>query len=147
MQFKLASYNIRKSIGTDWVRNSQRIVDVLEELNADIVVLQEVDRRFGKRKGTLSTKDLKLRLDYDFVNLAVREPSHGWHGNAILFRTGFNVMESGRLDLPTFAPRGAISALFEKKRSAVSGYRHPSCIARKYAKKANHDTNRLYKKG
>ena len=114
MEFKLASYNIRKSVGIDWVRNSQRIVNVLEELDADIVVLQEVDRRFGTRKGTLLTHELNQRLGYKLVDISVHQPSQGWHGNALLYRTGFKVIESGRVNLPAFAPRGAVSALFEK---------------------------------
>jgi endonuclease/exonuclease/phosphatase family metal-dependent hydrolase len=46
---RVASYNIQKSIGTDFKRKPERILAVLSELDADIVALQEVDRRFGER--------------------------------------------------------------------------------------------------
>ena len=41
---RIASYNIRKAVGLDWRRDAIRILDVLEEINADVVVLQEADR-------------------------------------------------------------------------------------------------------
>ena len=45
----IASYNMRKAVGTDRKRNPQRILEVLREVDADIVALQEADRRFGGR--------------------------------------------------------------------------------------------------
>jgi endonuclease/exonuclease/phosphatase family metal-dependent hydrolase len=46
---RVATYNIRKAIGTDRIRNPARILDVIGEVNADIIALQEADRRFGSR--------------------------------------------------------------------------------------------------
>ena len=46
---KVASYNIRKGIGTDRRRSPERILAVLAEIDADVVALQEADRRFGAR--------------------------------------------------------------------------------------------------
>ena len=45
----VASYNVRKAIGTDRRRNPQRVLDVLHEIDADVVALQEADKRFGGR--------------------------------------------------------------------------------------------------
>ena len=53
MQLKVASYNIRKAVGLDWRRRPARVLDVLNEIGADIVALQEVDRRFGSRISAL----------------------------------------------------------------------------------------------
>ena len=50
---RIASYNIRKAVGLDWRRDPDRIVDVLAEIDADVVVLQEADRRIGARAGVL----------------------------------------------------------------------------------------------
>ena len=44
---KVASYNIHKCRGVDGVTRPDRIVEVIRELGADVVALQEVDRRFG----------------------------------------------------------------------------------------------------
>ena len=49
MKVKVASYNMRKAIGTDRRRNPERILQVLREIDADIIALQEADRRFGTR--------------------------------------------------------------------------------------------------
>ena len=50
---KVASYNIHKCRGLDGVTRPDRIVEVIRELGADVVALQEVDRRFGRRGGLL----------------------------------------------------------------------------------------------
>ena len=46
---KVASYNIHKGIGLDRRRNPERVVEVLREIDADVIALQEADRRFGTR--------------------------------------------------------------------------------------------------
>ena len=45
----VASYNMRKAIGLDRRRDPHRVLDVLQEIDADIVALQEADQRFGGR--------------------------------------------------------------------------------------------------
>lgn len=50
---RVASYNIRKAIGTDRRRVPERVIEVLNELDADIIALQEADRRFGVRSAAL----------------------------------------------------------------------------------------------
>ena len=47
---RLASYNIRKCIGLDRRRDPGRILRVINGLEADVVVLQEADRRMGPRR-------------------------------------------------------------------------------------------------
>ena len=50
---KVASYNMRKGIGLDRRRDPGRVLSVLGELDADIVALQEADRRFGTRASAI----------------------------------------------------------------------------------------------
>src|SRR5215211_8882343 len=45
----VASYNMRKAIGLDRRRRPDRVLDVLREIDADVVALQEADKRFGGR--------------------------------------------------------------------------------------------------
>ena len=45
----VASYNMRKAIGTDRRRDPRRVLDVLHEIDADVVALQEADKRVGGR--------------------------------------------------------------------------------------------------
>lgn len=107
---KVASYNIRKSLGTDRQRRPDRIIGILEEINADIVALQEVDRRFGDRASTLDTEHILDHTDYMPVRFGIRQMSLGWHGNAILVRKSARVVDQQRITIPAFEPRGAILA-------------------------------------
>jgi endonuclease/exonuclease/phosphatase family metal-dependent hydrolase len=107
---KVATYNIRKAIGTDRRRNPERIVEVLNELNADVVALQEADRRFGERHAVLPEWLLEAHSSYRAVPVAIRPDSMGWHGNALLVRRGVEVLGRDWLHLPCLEPRGAISA-------------------------------------
>jgi len=110
---RIASYNIRKAVGLDWRRDADRIARVLEEIDADVVILQEADKRLGTRAGVLEVDALYARLGYRVVDLSVRPASHGWHGNLILYRDRSLVLtDSTRIILPSFEPRGAVSAVF-----------------------------------
>lgn len=107
---KFASYNIRKSIGTDRRRAPERIMQILTELDADVVALQEVDRRFGQRATTLSPDLLIDHTNYMPVRFGIREQSLGWHGNVLLVRKSIRVTNQQRIELPAFEPRGAVMA-------------------------------------
>ncbi|MBK8083160.1 MAG: endonuclease/exonuclease/phosphatase family protein [Devosia sp.] len=107
---KVASYNIRKSLGTDRRRRPDRILGILEEIDADIVALQEVDRRFGERATTLDAEVIVDKTRYMPVRFGIRQLSLGWHGNALLVRKGVEVIGQQRIELPFFEPRGAVMA-------------------------------------
>ncbi|MGJ5618734.1 endonuclease/exonuclease/phosphatase family protein [Sulfitobacter sp. MF3-043] len=110
---RIASYNIRKAIGLDWRRDADRIVRVLHEIDADVVVLQEADKRIGQRAGVLPLAQMEEELGYVFADVSIRPESHGWHGNAILYRKKTMMLDRAeRVKLPTLEPRGAISARF-----------------------------------
>jgi endonuclease/exonuclease/phosphatase family metal-dependent hydrolase len=107
---KVASYNIRKSLGTDRRRQPTRIMEILREVDADVVALQEVDMRFGQRVSTLSADAIVDHTAYFPVRFGIRQQSLGWHGNAILVRKGIEVVDQQRIDIPSFEPRGAVLA-------------------------------------
>ena len=44
---RIASYNVHQCVGVDGKRDAGRVADVLRELGADVVGLQEVDTRPG----------------------------------------------------------------------------------------------------
>lgn len=110
--FKVASYNIRKAKGLDGVRNPQRIIDVIVETGADVIALQEADRRFGERAAVLPSAMIAAH-GFRAVPLAKHPGGLGWHGNAILIRDGLDVHDCGHIDLPTVEPRGAVFAEVE----------------------------------
>jgi endonuclease/exonuclease/phosphatase family metal-dependent hydrolase len=107
---KVASYNIRKAIGLDRRRDPGRVLSVLNEIDADIVALQEADRRFGQRASAIPPFMFAEHSDYDPVTIDERPHSIGWHGNALLVRRGTAVEECHALHLPTLEPRGAVAA-------------------------------------
>jgi len=106
---RVASYNIRKCIGTDRRRIPARVLDVLAEVDAAVIALQEADRRFGDRPSALPRGDIES-LGYRWVELGGRTHSIGWHGNAILVRDNAIVEHASALRIPTLEPRGAVMA-------------------------------------
>lgn len=106
----VASYNIRKAIGTDRRRDPERTAEVLRELDADIVALQEADRRFGARKSALSSELLAEHTPYHAVPFGMRPGSLGWHGNAILVRRTAEILDHAPIEIPALEPRGAVMA-------------------------------------
>lgn len=107
---KVATYNIRKAVGLDQRRNPERILAVLKEIDADIITLQEVDRRFGARVSALPLAMLEAETSWMPVPLHFRPAAIGWHGNAILVRKGMEVRHCQPIDMPTLEPRGAVMA-------------------------------------
>lgn len=107
---KVASYNIRKGIGTDRLRRPERVLDVLNEVDADIVALQEADRRFGKRISALPLDLIAAHTDYVPVPFDTRPDSIGHHGNAILVRQTVTIVGHDVIHLPMIEPRGAVVA-------------------------------------
>lgn len=110
---RVASYNIRKAIGTDRRRSPERILAVLAEVDADVVALQEADRRFGPRLAAIPPHLLEKHSDYHPVPLDVQADSMGWHGNAMLVRKSVLVKSHDIIHLPYLEPRGAITAEIE----------------------------------
>jgi endonuclease/exonuclease/phosphatase family metal-dependent hydrolase len=135
----VASYNVRKAIGTDRRRNPKRVLQVLKEIDADVVALQEADKRVGTRgaavphdliddHGIYRAVDFNVthtdRLARAHGTLIDRLPDHpltapfkkldfrnlGWHGNAILVKSHVEVLDAEAITLPAFEPRGAVMA-------------------------------------
>lgn len=110
-KMRLASYNIRKAIGLDRRRDPARTLEVINQIGADVILLQEADKRLGPRPTALPRSLIRDHTDFVPVDLAVNEVSLGWHGNAILVRRGLAVGEPMRIELPGLEPRGAVSAV------------------------------------
>ncbi len=106
--FRLASYNIRKTRGLDQKRDPNRTIDVINGLDAHVVVLQEADRRFGARIAALPHAMIEAETDFRVVDVSDNAVSLGWHGNAMLVRKTTPVASVERITLPGFEPRGAV---------------------------------------
>lgn len=108
----VVSYNVRKAMGTDRRRDPHRIAAVLRDSSPDIAILQEADLRLGQRPTALP-HDVVSGCGLVPVPLAVNDISLGWHGNAILVRPDWPVVEVDRIVLPGLEPRGAVTAVVE----------------------------------
>ena len=97
-------------MGVDLRRKPDRILRVLAGLGADIVALQEADKRLPPRPASLSPLDLSEE-GWQVVPLGLKG-SLGWHGNAILYRGAAELQRTDELGLPGLEPRGAVLAEF-----------------------------------
>jgi len=109
---RIASYNLQKCIGMDLRRRPDRSLSVIRSLKADIVVLQEADKRLPPRPAALPHGMIE---DDGWHILPFGQPggSLGWHGNAMLVRSGIGALNTRHIDLPGLEPRGAIAADLE----------------------------------
>jgi endonuclease/exonuclease/phosphatase family metal-dependent hydrolase len=110
LELTFASYNIHKAVGLDRRRDPERILAILREIDADVIALQETDRRFGRREAVLSRAAIAGHTPWQLVPLAMTADSIGWHGNAVLVRKGIEVVSAEAVVLPTLEPRGAVCA-------------------------------------
>jgi len=127
----VASYNMRKAIGTDRKRRPDRVLHVLQQIDADVVALQEADKRMGGRGAAVPHELIDSHGLYKPVPLRVRHRrtlerfpggeaaekflkintrNLGWHGNALLVKPHIGILDVAALDLPMLEPRGAVMA-------------------------------------
>jgi len=114
----VASYNVHKCVGTDGRFDPERTFRVIHEIDADVVALQEADRRFGNREGLLDLARLEHETGLALVPVSGNMRTHGWHGNVLLFRRGV-VRDVHQIALPGLEPRGAIVAELELETGSV----------------------------
>ena len=113
---RLVSWNVRKAVGLDWRRDPRRVLAVLEDLDADAVLLQEADKRVAPRRAALPPTLLEQA---GFRPVGRRGASLGHHGNAVLLRSGIEALEVRRIDLPGLEPRGALAVEVESPRGRL----------------------------
>ncbi len=106
MLLRVASYNIHRAIGRDGQQSPERIAEVLREVQADVVALQEVAYRtdaVGDVPGYLAAA-----TEAEVIRGETLRDERGPYGNAVLSRAP--VARIDRLDFSTRGrePRGAI---------------------------------------
>lgn len=83
---RIASYNIQHGKGMDGVLNLNRTLQVLAQLDADLICLQEVDRFRMPTRLVPQAERLALDLGMQWIYGPVRSYPIGSYGNAILSR-------------------------------------------------------------
>lgn len=98
MRLRLLTYNIHKAIGVDRRFDPERIVEILRHHDADIVLMQEVDREHPRSNridlAAYVAKALSYRYRAVGMNVFMR---HGKYGNATLSR--FPIGRQRNIDL------------------------------------------------
>jgi endonuclease/exonuclease/phosphatase family metal-dependent hydrolase len=104
----IASYNVHKCVGVDRKFDPDRVAEVISEIDADVIAIQEADKRFGARSGLLDLATLESGCGLVPVPITtLSSTGHGWHGNMLMFRKG-TVLKVQQLRLPGVEPRGAL---------------------------------------
>lgn len=106
---RIASYNLQKCVGLDLRRRPDRSLTVIGLLQADLVVLQEADKRLAPRPAALPHA-LVEEAGWRILPFGAPGGSLGWHGNAMLGGPRVAVEDTGHLELPGLEPRGAVRA-------------------------------------
>ncbi|MBS1270855.1 MAG: hypothetical protein MAG794_01823 [Gammaproteobacteria bacterium] len=98
MKFRLITYNIHRAIGLDRRFRLDRIVEILVDHDADIVLLQEVDEGVPRTRRMNLAKVLAEELAYPYYalghNVSLRK---GRYGNATLSR--YPIVRERNIDL------------------------------------------------
>ena len=105
---RFLTWNVHKCMGTDGRRDPIRILGIISGFAPDVAVLQEADRKFGRKRGLLDPEEVLgltgMRL---WQPLSSTRGEAGWHGNALLVRDGIECLSAKLLRLPSLEPRGA----------------------------------------
>jgi endonuclease/exonuclease/phosphatase family metal-dependent hydrolase len=105
---KVASYNIHRCVGGDGRHDPVRIAQVLRELDADVVALQEVDSWPGEDGEPAEMEFLAHVAGLHAISGPTIERRDGHYGNVLLTR--LPILDVRKLDLTFYRrePRGAL---------------------------------------
>ena len=108
-RIRIATYNIHKCVGIDRRFLPERIADVLRELDADIIALQEVVcHTESPRRRENQAEFLAKELDMNFTLGENRQIKGGKYGNAILSRFALEETENFDISIKKREPRGCL---------------------------------------
>ncbi len=107
---RIATYNIHKCVGMDRKYAPERIVDVLREIDADVVALQEVLCHTGLTKRDHQAEFIAEALGMEYRLGENRKIEGGEYGNAILSRLPIGKHHNHDITVSKYEPRGCLHA-------------------------------------
>ncbi|TKB25911.1 endonuclease [Desulfopila sp. IMCC35006] len=113
----VATYNIHRCIGTDGKVDSARIANILQQIDADIVALQEVVSLGDESGGMLGDLAKKTALQ-PIPGLTMLE-GDGHYGNALLCRIQPQKVERIDISVLDREPRGILKVRFAYEGKAL----------------------------
>jgi endonuclease/exonuclease/phosphatase family metal-dependent hydrolase len=104
--FRIVTYNIHKCKGLDFRTNPARIVEVLREIDADIIALQEVVSHENREPEENQARYIAENLGYEYQIGENRKHLGGIYGNVVLSR--FPIAQHKNFDITVRGrePRG-----------------------------------------
>jgi endonuclease/exonuclease/phosphatase family metal-dependent hydrolase len=117
MPLRIATYNIHRCIGRDGTESPERVADVLREIGADVVALQEVGHRPRTPDSVLAY--LAEAIDAEAIDGTTLRDKRGNYGNALLTRVTPESVHRWDISVPHREPRGALDALFAINATAL----------------------------
>lgn len=109
-ELKVATYNIHGGIGGDGRFDLQRIADVLQEIDADVVALQEVGDVRGRGPAGDYAAAIADKLDFGVIYQPTILRGDRAYGNAIVTRLPIEGSRSYDLSVRKREPRGCVRA-------------------------------------
>ena len=107
-KIRIATYNIHKCVGIDRKFSPERIAEVLREIDADVVALQEVLCYQGAEKREHQAAFIAGELGLDFYLGENRQLKGGLYGNAVLSRLPVRHAQNFDISIRKREPRGCL---------------------------------------
>lgn len=107
-KIRIATYNIHKCVGIDRRFSPERIAEVLQEIDADVVALQEVLCHKTADKREHQAEFIAEELGLDFFLGENRRIKGGLYGNAVLSRLPVRHAQNFDISINRREPRGCL---------------------------------------
>lgn len=106
--FRIATYNIHKCVGLDRKFLPERIAEVLSEIDADIIALQEVLCHTDSQQREHQAEFIAQKLNMSFSFGKNHHIKRGLYGNAVLSRFDIEDSENFDITVKKREPRGCL---------------------------------------
>ncbi len=110
---RVASYNIHSGVGMDGRLDVARIAEIIRDLQADIVGLQEVNAPYGEDRTSMQIDFLCGATGMRAIGGPTLERHDGYYGNALLTRCRILDVRRHDLSYPHRESRGALDVELE----------------------------------